>query len=150
MAKSHENPTTTFSPGISSSGARGSVVPQDGATISNRYLNREQEIIGVNRTDLEDILAFDRRELRSGGLGLFLFSGSFWLLVPELIQQWKDKDVWFSLTPTVIICALLLVFGLYLLYDGHDIRRLKRGRIDRIFNETKPRNSATPNPTPRI
>ncbi len=103
-----------------------------GAVITSQYLERRQEIVGVNRTDLEDILGFDGMAAFFGGLGMFLLSGAGWLLVDKLI----DQPV-FAFTPPVAICAVISFAGLVFLVAGIYVHRKKRGRIDRIFQETR-------------
>lgn len=106
-----------------------------GAVITSQYLERRQEIVGVNRNDLEDILGFDGMAALFGGLGMFLLSGAGWLMIDKVI----DQPV-FSLTAPIAICAVTSFAGLVFLGAGVYVHQKKRGRIDRIFRETRPLN----------
>jgi hypothetical protein len=109
------------------------VYKPSGAVITSQYLERRQEIVGVNKNDLEDILGFDGMAALFGSLGMFLLSGASWLMVDKIL----DQNV-FQITPPIAICAVISFAGLVFLGAGAYVHRKKRGRIDRIFNETKP------------
>lgn len=103
-----------------------------GALLVPKYLVRQQEVIGVNRDDLDDILSFDRMATFFGGFGLFLLSGSVWLLVDKITSQ---PD--FTMTMTIGICAVAALSGLVFLAAGIYLQHQKRGRINRIYNQTQ-------------
>ena len=109
------------------------VLKPSGAVITSQYLERRQEIVGVNRNDLEDILGFDGMAATFGGFGMFLLSGAGWLLVDKLVEQPV-----LSMTPPVVICGVISLAGLVFLGAGIYVHQKKRGRIDRIFQETRP------------
>ena len=102
-----------------------------GAVIKHEYLERRQEIVAVNKTDLEDIRTFDSLEQAMQTLGLFLLSGALWLGLDKIMSQPK-----FELTPVVSFCSASVVFGLLSLVAGLIMRNKKRARISRIFSET--------------
>nr|WP_295889404.1 phage holin family protein [uncultured Devosia sp.] len=104
-----------------------------GALINHSYLERQQEVVAVNRNDLEDIISFDRMESSLAGLGLFLLSGALWLGIDKLADSSKPE-----VTPVVVFCACSVVFGALLVGIGYFMGRKKRNRISRIFQETKP------------
>lgn len=104
-----------------------------GAVITSQYLERRQELVAVNRNDLEDILGFDGLAAIFGGLGMFLLSGAGWLLVDKLLEQPE-----FSVTTAIGICAVISFSGVVFLGAGAWIHTKKRSRIDRIFKETTP------------
>jgi hypothetical protein len=103
-----------------------------GALLTSEYLERKQELVAVNRNDLEDILGFDGMSAFFGGLGMFLLSGSSWMLVDKITAQ----DT-FKLTTAIGICAVCLVAGVAFMGAGLKLHSMKRGRIKRIFDETK-------------
>lgn len=108
------------------------VFKPSGAVITARYLERRQEIVGVNRNDLEDILGFDGMAAVFGGLGMFLLSGAGWLLVDRLTQA--DAV---AFTAPIAVLAVTSFTGLVFLAAGIYVHQKKRGRIDRIFKETE-------------
>lgn len=73
----------------------------------------------------------DTDALSLGGLGLFLASGSFWLLIENLLQLSRLEE-WSVL---MTFCAIIVAVGLTLMVYGGRIHRRKRGRIDRIFEQ---------------
>ena len=117
-----------------------------GATIATKYLARTQEIVGVNRSDLEDILEFDASEVWFGGFGTFLASGAVWLAVEKVLEQ----EV-YQMTPLLWVCLLCVCVGAFLIYQGFKMHGRKRSRIERIFSETRELvgpTSATPSLNP--
>lgn len=103
-----------------------------GALITSEYLERRQEIVGVNRNDLEDILEFDALAAGFGGIGLFLLSGATWLLVDKVTMQET-----FVMTTTIGVCVASIVAGTGFFIGAWIMHHRKRGRIRRIFNETR-------------
>lgn len=87
----------------------------------------------MTRDDLEDILGFDGVAAFFGGLGVFLLSGSAWLLVENAL----DADG-FSMDALSSFCVASAIFGLACLAAGAFFHWKKRGRIKRIFDQTKP------------
>ena len=104
-----------------------------GATVSTTYLERKQEFVAVNKTDLEDIIEFDNASLGFSGFGMFLVSGSGWLAVEKLLEQ-KDSVV---MAPLLWVCIIAIFVGLFLLYWGYRMHGRKRNKITRIFSETR-------------
>ena len=113
-----------------------------GALIHSEYLERRQEIVPVNRNDLEDLLGFDAMEAFFGGGGIFLLSGAGWLALEKVMEQTD-----FVLTPLIAFCGACVVFGLIFLGVAVFMRIKKRHWITRIFQETTRRSSANTPPT---
>jgi hypothetical protein len=113
--------------------------PPTGAVIYNEYLVREQEVVGVNKSDLEDIMTFDGIEALFTGVGLFLLSGAVWLGIDKLLSQSE-----FQLTPLLSLCGVSSLFGLMSVVTGFLMRKQKRAKISRIFAETKPIEKRSP------
>jgi len=95
----------------------------------------------VNRNELEDILSYDRYEALLTGVGLFLLSGALWLGIDKLSAKWEFNVV-------VAICGCCVVFGLVLLALGARERSRKRGKIQRIFDETRIIGTQVESPSP--
>lgn len=108
------------------------VYKPQGALIQTEYLNRTQQVVGVNKTDLDDILSFDGVAALFSQGGMFLLSGAGWLGVDKLLDQTK-----FEITPAIGVCAGLAVVGLIFILTGLFFHHKKRGRIDRILSEVK-------------
>jgi hypothetical protein len=111
-----------------------------GATVETTYLSRRQEVVGVNKNDLEDLVDFDASEISFGGVGMFFVSGSAWLFVEKYLE---NKDL-FLLSPLFWVCLMAVAVGGFLLYQAFRMHRKKRSRIQRIFSETKDITDATP------
>ena len=103
-----------------------------GAMIVHSHLNRQQEVIGVTRDDLEDILGFDGLAAGFGALGMFLLSGACWTLAENAL----DADG-FAMDALSSFCIASIIFGAACLLAGILLHRRKRGRIRRIFDQTK-------------
>ncbi|WP_298919992.1 hypothetical protein [uncultured Roseobacter sp.] len=77
-----------------------------GEANKNTLLTRHQELIGVNRHDLEDLLKFDTLAVGLGAFGMFLLSGAVWLGVekfleaknlpndPSPLAMWNLRYIW--------------------------------------------------------
>lgn len=113
-----------------------------GAMIYSDYLERRQEVIPVNRNDLEDILGFDAMEAFFVATGLFFLSGGVWLGAEKLLEQTQ-----FAWTPVLVMCVMSTTFGAIFTIVGGVMRWKKRGRITRIFSETKRHSAANIQPT---
>ena len=107
-------------------------VNQSGATVDTRYLQRIQEVVAVNRNDLEDLLDYDTSALSFGGFGLSLISGAAFILV----EQWFSQSEG-GVNTLMKVCLGLLSIGVFLAWQGKKMHDKKRGRIERIFRETR-------------
>ena len=114
------------------------VINQTGATVSTRYLERVQEVVAVNRNDLEDLLDYDTSALSFGGVGLSLISGAAFILLEQLFSQPEP-----ALNTLMKFCVGLLLIGAFLLWQGKKMHDKKRNRIDRIFRETREYETAS-------
>ena len=149
MAKQSNAGTATGSTSTASSASAGRaarvgagtlpLVNNTGATFNTEHLIRNQQVVAVNRNELEDILAFDASALNFGGLGTFFASGGSWLFLEGFFTLGKGA-AW---TPLMWVCALSVVVGLFLFAQASIMHKRKRSKIERIFAETKPANSAT-------
>jgi len=108
------------------------VSKRTGAMIQHRHLNRQQEVVGVTKDDLEDILGFDGIAASFGALGMFLLSGAVWLIADKSLGS--DG---FTLNALMGFCMASVVFGAACLGAGAFFHAKKRGRISRIFDQTK-------------
>ncbi len=115
------------------------VYQPSGAMIVHNHLDRQQEVVVVTRDDLEGVLGFDGIAAGFGGLGMFLLSGSVWLILENSL----DADG-FTFDGLMGFCLASAVFGLVSLCAGLLFHFKKRGRIQRIFNQTKPPAANTP------
>ena len=98
-----------------------------GAVVTPQYLERRQEIVGVNKSDLEDILEFDGLAAGLSAMGMFLLSGAAWLLIDKVTEMET-----FTVTTAVGICGVSIVSGVGFLLAGIIMHRRKRGRIERM------------------
>ena len=107
--------------------------PTTGALITPSYLERQQEVVAVNRSDLENIRDFDKTSTAFGGIGTFLFGGGLWLGVDKF-SDWAEGP----LPLIVMFCAFVCALGLVFIFVGWFFAKRKTAFIDRIFRETKP------------
>ena len=105
---------------------------ETGALIYTNYVGREQTVVGVSKDDLEHLLSFDAREMGKFTFGMFLLSGSAWLLIEEIVRQPE-----LEFTTLVWVCVLCVVFGLIFIGDGYLERMRKRRTIKNIFSQTR-------------
>lgn len=107
-----------------------------GARIHSNYLVRKQEVVSVNRTDLEDIRDFDSSAGSFTTFGVFLLSGSVWLGAEKIFEAHSTEDG-FAMTPLLWLCLLCAVVGAFLWHQGTKMAAKKTSRIQRIFDETQ-------------
>lgn len=105
-----------------------------GAVMIPEYLERRQEVVAVNRDDLDDILGFDGMAAAFGAIGMFFLSGATWLLIDHV----ATADAYS--VGLVGICIVSIIAGFGFLLGGVYAHSKKRGRITRIYNQTKPLN----------
>lgn len=110
-----------------------------GAMIIHSHLDRQQEVVGVTKDDLDDILGFDGVAAALGGLGVFLPSGGLWLIDENTF----DTDG-FTMDSLMSFCIASGIFGAACLATSMFFHAKKRGRIQRIFNQTNPLSANTP------
>lgn len=103
-----------------------------GAMIKHNYLNRVQDVIGVNRSDLEDILNSGSIEPFLFNFGIAALSGSLPLGISKLLSQ---KE--FNFTALIAICACFTIFGIITLYCGFQMKKKRKSKIDILFEEAK-------------
>lgn len=103
-----------------------------GAVMIPEYLERRQEVVAVNRDDLEDILGFDGMAAAFGAIGMFFLSGATWLLVDHLATAEAYA------AGLIGVCVVSMIAGCGFLGGGAYAHSKKRGRITRIYNQTKP------------
>ena len=116
-----------------------------GATINSQYLERTQEIVAVNRSDLEDLLAYDTDSIAFFGFGSFLMSGSVWLLAEQVFgDNGVLVDGKLQMNALTWVCVGALAFGAIMMVFGLRQHSRKRNKINRIFHETRPVQSTTP------
>jgi hypothetical protein len=116
-----------------------------GAQMDNIYLRRRQELVSVNRTDLEDIREFDSSAQAFTASGIFLMGGGSWLGVEKVFEA-SSSELGFHMTPLLWVCALCVGVGIFLWLQGSKMASRKITRIERIFDETeeiRPTNSTS-------
>jgi hypothetical protein len=113
---------------------RALTVHGNGALIETQYHSRTSRVVPVNESDLRDLLGFDAIELILMGVGQFFASGSLWLFVDRYSEP---KFTWTAVTG---FCAAAFIFGVVMIVAAICMRFMKRGKINRIFAETAPRD----------
>lgn len=109
---------------------------QQGALMHNTYLQRRQEFVSVNKTDLEDIRDFDWSERKFSGMGLFFLSGGLWLGAEKTLESYELSGG-FEMSSTLWLCVICVAVGGFLVLQGITMASKKTDRIQRIFDETE-------------
>lgn len=91
----------------------------------------------MNRNDLEDLLSYDTDAAAFFGIGTFSLSGSVWISLEQLLGA--GGPVY---GPLFWVCVPAVPFGLFMLWQGWRQHSKKRGRIQRIFDETEATQTA--------
>jgi hypothetical protein len=112
--------------------AQKTIATSTGARVENTYLVRKQEIVGVNKHDLEDLKDIDGIQSFFSNIGMFFLAGAFWVGVENAFDE--EGFLW---TPLMIGCTLCVAFGLVFVLVGWHMRRRKIGKITRIFGEVE-------------
>lgn len=103
-----------------------------GAMIVNEPVTRRQKVVAVTHDDLDDILSFDGVSAVFGTIGMFLLSGSVWIIAEKALGiEGLHLD---SLMTFCFTCA---VFGVLFMFASLYFWFKKRGRISRIFDQAK-------------
>lgn len=120
--------------GSSAGGERTDKQTHTGASITPRYHDREQDIVGIGVEDLEDFQAASVEEFWQFVIGEFLVAGSFWLGVERVssVPVW-EKDV------TFWICVVSFFAGLVIGFFGYRQLSRRHKRIQNIINVAKKR-----------
>lgn len=113
-----------------------------GAMILHSHLDRQQEVVGVTRDDLEDILSFDGVAACFAAFGMFLLSGAVWLIAENTLD-----NNGFAFDPLMAFCIPSVAFGMACLGAGVFFHLKKRSRITRIFSQTKSLAASIPSKT---
>ena len=103
---------------------------EEGAKTIARYRHRYEDYIPVTLDDLREIKGFGWLQQAMFGMGMFFFSGAFWLLMAILADQKK-----LEITPWMGMCGLSIIFGFSLMAVGVVIHYLRNKRLDKYFKE---------------
>lgn len=100
-----------------------------GSKIHHNYLHREEDVVGVIRSDLHDLLEIDLMSVMLFGAGNFFLSGSLWLLAEKLFEDPRP-------VPMILFCVVSAVFGLALFAVGWRLHKIKRNKVERIMEQS--------------
>lgn len=99
-----------------------------GATISHRYINIEEDVVGVAVDALRDFRSASTEEFGQFAIGGFFAAGSFWLGLERLASApiwWEDAVFWF--------CVVAFLAGLIIGFFGYRQLKRRQTRIDIII-----------------
>lgn len=106
-----------------------------GAQHTPTYIHSTAEYVAVRKSDLREISEFGWLEEGAGAVGLFFFSGAFWLAVTLLSEHSTNLKTYL---PWFGVCLLSMLFGVALLWIAHSHFKMRKNRIDDYFRgETK-------------
>jgi hypothetical protein len=120
----------TASSGIGGEVGAGGVA---GALHTPSYVHSTAEYVAVRRSDLREMAEFGWLEEGAGAIGVFFFSGAFWLAVTLLVEHWEDLGKYWS---GFLLCLLSVFFGLSLIWIAHRHFKLREQRINDYFNQS--------------
>jgi len=92
----------------------------------------------VSRHHLQELSTFGWLQEGAGAVGMFFFSGAFWLLMTMFYEHGYHLS---DSVPEVLMCLMSMVFGLVLVWVGYQHFTLKQNRIREIFREHPTSNS---------
>lgn len=100
----------------------------EGARVHAHYQDRHEEYVLVTRDDLREIRTFGWMQQVLFGIGMFLFSGAFWLLM-ELIanEQHFEFTLWMGM------CIISMAGGGIIGIVGLVIFTLRQKRLGKYF-----------------
>lgn len=88
----------------------------------------------MTRDDLREVRALGWMQQSLFGIGSFLFSGAFWLVI-ELIAHQEEERGKFELTAWMGMCFLSMIAGGVLVGVGLLLFRLREKRLDKFFKD---------------
>lgn len=95
-----------------------------GGKLNQKIHGRTDHYVYVTRNDLMEIGTFGWLHQSLFGVGMFFFSGAFWLAASILSEQKQ-----FQITPSLTLCAVSMVFGLILAVVGVVIFCVRQRKI---------------------
>lgn len=98
--------------GVKESGGGKRKTKFSGAQAFAHYEDRHERYILMTRDDLREIRTFGWLQEAIFGVGMFFFSGAFWLLAELLAHE--EKQPKFEFTAWMGMCCVSMVFGLVL------------------------------------
>lgn len=122
-SKTAESEPESFAAG---SGASDSA--RTGASVTSRYLHRQQDIVGVALSDLEDFKAASTEEFWQFAIGQFFAVGGFWLGVERLFTVTNVVG-----DPLFWICVVSFIAGATISYFGYRQLKRRQTRMDKII-----------------
>ena len=130
----HEHTEETANPGYAETadsfvaGSGGEGQQGTGASVTSRYHNREQDIVGVDVNDLKEFKSGSVEEFLQFVVGEFFAAGAFWLGIERIatvIEWYKDAVFW--------ICVIAFIAGLVIGFFGYRQLARRQTRIDNII-----------------
>jgi hypothetical protein len=109
---------------------RSKIGEEEGAKVHNHYKLRHEEYVPVTRDDLREIQMYGWMHQLLFGVGSFLFSGAFWLLIELLIKE-KFSDI----VPWVLACGACIAAGGALSGVGLVLFFMKQKRLEKYFHD---------------
>jgi len=101
-----------------------------GARIHHDYQDRTEPTVGVTRDDLAEMRNLGTFQQLLFGIGSFLFSGAFWLVVTMLIEHVGHYS---DYTNGFLVCAVAMLSGGALTFVGWRMFQMKQKRLDKYF-----------------
>jgi hypothetical protein len=98
-----------------------------GAQAHPKYYDRHEEYVLVTRDDLREISSIGWLQEGAAGIGLFFFSGAFWLLLTLIAEHGRNAEFysWYFVCVIIVICGAAVMSVGVLLYSARQ-RRLKK------------------------
>jgi len=101
-----------------------------GAKHIARYHDRHEDYIPVSPQHLRELSTFGWLQEGAGAVGMFFFSGAFWLAVTVAFEHSKELTKY---TDWLFVCFLSVIFGIALIVIGWTHFNMKQLRIRELL-----------------
>lgn len=101
-----------------------------GASVTSRYHDYEEDVVGVRVDDLRDFKNASVEDFLQFVAGEFFAAGAFWLGVERIVTT----DIWYK-DALFWICAVALMSGLIIGYFGYKQLARRQTRIESIIQK---------------
>ena len=94
------------------------------------YADRHEDFVLVSRSNLKEISQLSLLQEGAGAVGMFFFSGAFWLLATILFEHNAELAKY---APWLLLCVISILFGVVLIWIGWEHYKLRKDAVDAAF-----------------
>ena len=115
-------------------GRSGKPKPKEGAKHIPTYYDLKEDLVLMSKSRLQEVSDFSLLQEGVGAVGMFFFSGAFWLLATLAAEHAKEL---FSYVPWFLMCFLSMGFGATLIWVSFVNYTRKRELIKKMFKDAE-------------